>query len=92
MDEVFSTWTKFRRPKVIIRIGKPIGPFESHGNGKQRRENLEIIGTMIMQSIADLIPPEKHGYLSDDPDIRSQVVDYPWDDKPEGEVDSMNVR
>jgi len=92
MDEVFSSLSKFRRPKVIIKIGKPIGPFEIEGKGKQRRRSLVNIGTAIMQSIADLIPPEKHGYLSDDPEIRAQVVDYPWDEKPEGEVDAMNVR
>ena len=92
MDEVFSELAKFRRPKVAIRIGKPIGPFDVSLKGKQRREKLEEVGDAMMQKIADLIPPEKHGYLSDDPEIRAQVVDYPWDDKPEGEVDAMNVR
>ena len=92
MDEVFSSWAKFRRPKVMIRIGSPIGPFETTGSGKQRRQQLEEIGNTIMKSIADLIPVDKHGYLSDDPEIRAQVVDYPWDDTPEGEVGPMNVR
>lgn len=92
MDEVFSELAKFRRPKVVIKIGEPFGPFDVSVKGKQRREKLREIGNVMMQKIADLIPPEKHGYLSDDPEIRAQVVDYPWDDKPEGEVDAMNVR
>lgn len=92
MDDVFSSLAKLHRPKVIIRIGEPIGPFETHGKGKQRREELKEIGDAIMQSIADLIPPDKHGYLSADPEIRAQVVDYPWDENPEGEVEAMNVR
>jgi 1-acyl-sn-glycerol-3-phosphate acyltransferase len=92
MDEVFSELAKFRSPKVVINIGGPFGPFDVSLKGKQRREKLGEIGNVMMQKIADLIPPEKHGYLSDDPEIRAQVVDYPWDDKPEGEVDAMNVR
>ncbi|NIV10669.1 MAG: hypothetical protein GWN62_05060 [Aliifodinibius sp.] len=92
MDEFFSTWAKFRRPKLIIRIGKPIGPIEVSGRGKDRRKKLDELGTLMMRKIAELIPPDKHGYLSDDPEVRAQVVDYPWDEKPEGEVDAMNVR
>jgi 1-acyl-sn-glycerol-3-phosphate acyltransferase len=92
MDEVFSTWGKIRRPKVVIRIGEPFGPLDTPGKGKQRRAELELNGEIIMKSIADLIPEEKHGYLSDDPEIRSRVIDYPWEDKPEGDVDAMNVR
>ncbi len=92
MDEVFEKLGKFKRAKVKIRIGKPIGPFEVTEKGTKRREKLEQIGVTIMQRIADLIPPEKHGFLSDDPELRAQVVEYPWEDKPEGEVEGMNVR
>lgn len=92
MDKVFESLGKFRRQKVKIRIGKPIGPFSVKAKGRERREALEAIGGQIMQSIADLIPPEKHGYLSDDPEIRAQVVEYPWDEKREGEVEAMNRR
>jgi len=92
MDEVFESLRKFKRKKVMIRIGKPIGPFTVNARGKEKREALQVIGDQIMQSIADLIPPGKHGYLSDDPEIRAQVVDYPWEDQREGEVEAMNVR
>ena len=92
MDRVFESLGKFRRQKVKIRIGKPIGPFAVKAKGKQRREALDAIGDEIMQSIADLIPPEKHGYLSDDPELRAQVVEYPWDENSEGDVEAMNRR
>ena len=91
MDEVFSSLAKFKRQKVKIIVGESIGPFDVQEKGKKRREKLEEIGNEIMQSIAELIPEQKHGFLSDDPEIRARVVDYPWDDKPEGEVDPMNV-
>jgi 1-acyl-sn-glycerol-3-phosphate acyltransferase len=92
MDEVFEYLRKFKRKKIKIVVGKPIGPFEVTVKGKQKREELDRIGNEIMQSIADLIPEERWGYLSDDSDIRAQVVEYPWGEKPEGEVDAMNVR
>ena len=92
MDEVFESLAKFKRPRVSIRVGKPFGPFEVTARGRQRREQLEEIGDQIMQQIADLLPPEKHGYLSDDPELRAQVMDYPWDSQVEGEVEGTNVR
>lgn len=92
MDEVFSTLAKLKKPKVKITIGEPIGPFTVQEKGKKRRKKLEEIGVRMMESIAALIPEEKHGFLSADPEIRAQVVDYPWDEKPEGEVGAMNVR
>lgn len=92
MDDVFATLGKFRRPKVKIRIGKPLGPYQVSEKGIARRKHLEEIGLTIMQRIAELIPKEKHGFLSDDPELRAQVVEYPWEDKPEGEVEAMNMR
>jgi 1-acyl-sn-glycerol-3-phosphate acyltransferase len=93
MDEVFENLAKFRRARVKIRIGKPFGPFEVKGKGRQKREQLDNIGDTIMQHIADLIPPEKHGYLSDDPELRAEALkEYPWDLQVEGEVEGTNVR
>lgn len=92
MDNVFEALAKFRRAKVKIRIGKPFGPFEVRSRGREKRKQLDDIGDQIMQSIADLIPPEKHGYLSDDPALRAEVMDYPWENQIEGEVDGTNVR
>ena len=93
MDEVFEKLGKFRRPRVKIVVGEPFGPFEVRTKGKERRAELNRISNVIMRKIADLIPAEKHGYLSDDPKLRAEVVDYPWEDSREGEVEeSFNVR
>ena len=92
MDEVFENLGKFRRGKARIRIGKPIGPFRVKGRGRLRRKQLDEIGDNMMREIADLIPPEKHGYLSDNPQLRAEVVEYLWDDAVEGEVEGTNVR
>ena len=92
MDEVFSSLGKFRRKKVTIRIGKPFGPYTVTEKGRERRERLDEIGDEVMRKIANLIPADKHGYLSDDPKLRAEAIDYPWDDSPEGEVEAMNVR
>lgn len=92
MDEVFSKLGRFKRPKIRIRIGKPIGPFEVTEKGPSKRQRLDEIGDVVMQEIAALIPAEKHGYLSDDPQLRAEVVEFPWDKEKEGEVEVMNVR
>lgn len=93
MDEVFEKLGKFRRPKVKIVVGEVFGPYEVETKGKERKEMLIQIGDEIMMKIASLIPEEKHGYLSDDPELRAEVVEYPWGKSREGEVDeAFNVR
>ncbi|MFK7804251.1 MAG: lysophospholipid acyltransferase family protein [Anaerolineae bacterium] len=71
----------FNRPTVTLRVGKPFGPFEVTGRGKERRAQLDQIGSEIMQKIAELIPPEKRGIYSDDPKLvkaAEAVSEFPW--------------
>ena len=87
--EALPTLFRGRRPKVTIRVGEPFGPFEVAGKGRERREQLDEIGHEIMRHIAELIPPEKRGYYSDDPAIREAAKGteiYPWGDQIEGKV------
>ena len=91
MDEVFECLGKFKRAKVKIRLGKPFGPFNTSEGGRNREE-LNKIGNIIMQRIADLLPAEKHGYLSTDPVLRAEVMDFPWEQSEEGSVEATNVR
>jgi 1-acyl-sn-glycerol-3-phosphate acyltransferase len=82
MEDLFPTLRKGKRPTVKVRVGEVIGPFNTSGRGKERREQLDEIGHTIMRKIADLIPPEKRGYYSDDPAIREAAKGteiYPWD-------------
>ena len=84
--EVFPSLRKGRHAHVTVRIGEPIGPFRASGRGKDRRQQLDEIGHEIMQHIAELIPPERRGYYSDDPAIRAAARGteiYPWDQEPE---------
>jgi 1-acyl-sn-glycerol-3-phosphate acyltransferase len=78
-----------KRPTVHIRIGKPIGPFQASGRGRERRAQLKEISRTIMRSIADLLPDRYRGYLAEDPAFREAArgtEQYPWDDKVEGQV------
>ena len=59
-----------RRAPVTLNIGEPFGPFTSASNGRPSREELDEMGHVIMRRIAELIPPEKRGFYSDDPAIR----------------------
>ena len=85
--DVFPRLRRGRRQHVVVRVGEPIGPFSAPGRGRQRRARLEEIGHEIMKSIADLLPVERRGYYSDDPDVRAAAAGldfFPWDEEPEG--------
>lgn len=82
-----------KRPPVHVRVGPAIGPFHAEGRGRVRRESLDQIGEIIMQSIADLLPDRFRGYLAEDPAVRQAARGtevYPWGDKVEGEVKGNN--
>lgn len=95
MDEVFSSIGRLNQARIAIRIGRPFGPFKVTGKGRKRREQLNELGHEIMRRIAELIPPEKRGYLSTDPQLLAEakkVEKYPWADRREGEVKGTNIR
>ena len=77
-DRLFHQW----RPKLTIKIGKPIGPFVVNSKGKARRDVLEIHGEQIMQHIAQLLPPDCHGIFSKDAILKEQakeVSSFPFE-------------
>jgi 1-acyl-sn-glycerol-3-phosphate acyltransferase len=59
-----------RRAPVTLNIGKPFGPLTNGASGRPSRAELDEIGHSIMRRIAELIPPERRGFYSDDPAIR----------------------
>jgi 1-acyl-sn-glycerol-3-phosphate acyltransferase len=84
--DVFPSLAKGQRARVTVRIGKLFGPFRVEARGRERRRQLDEIGHEIMQHIAELIPPERRGYYSDDPVIRAAAQGteiYPWDEDSE---------
>lgn len=82
MDKMFPLkFNLFRRTKITIRVGKPFGPFEVTGRGKERRTQLDDIGDEIMRKISELLPAEKRGLWADDPTLVEEakaVSEYPW--------------
>ena len=75
-----------KRPKITMRFGKPFGPFYRNKSDRPSREELDEIGDTIMRNIADLIPPERRGFYSNDPAIREAARGteiYPWENKSE---------
>lgn len=86
LTEVFPRFREGKRARVILRIGKPFGPFQATGRGRRRREQLDEVGHKIMHRIAELLPPERRGHYSKDPEIRKAAQGteiYPWDEMPE---------
>lgn len=79
-----------KRPRAVVKIGKPVGPFKVTGKGRERRKQLDEIGLKLMKAIAALIPDSYRGFLADDPEIRKQAQGtevYPWEDLIEGQVE-----
>jgi 1-acyl-sn-glycerol-3-phosphate acyltransferase len=79
-----------KRPKAVVKIGKPVGPFSTTGRGRERREQLDQIGIDLMKSIAALLPDNYRGFLAEDPATRSAAQgteEYPWENLVEGEVE-----
>ena len=79
--DIFPGVRRRRRARVTVQIGEPLGPFRAGGRGQKRRRQLDEIGHEIMTAIAELIPPERRDYYSDDPAIRAaarETAVYPW--------------
>jgi 1-acyl-sn-glycerol-3-phosphate acyltransferase len=86
LTEIFPSLRRGRRARATVRIGKPFGPFEVSGRGRERRRQLDELSHEIMRRISELIPPERRGFYSDDPAIREAAKGteiYPWEDEPE---------
>ena len=84
--DIFPSLRRGKRARATIRIGKPFGPYQTSGRGRERRRQLDEIGHEIMRRIADLIPPERRGHYSEDPGIRAAAKGtevYPWDAAPD---------
>ena len=78
-----------KRAKIKFQIGKPFGPLKVDGRGRERRRQLDAHGHQIMRNIAELLPEDKRGSYSDNPDIRASAKEfeaYPWEEKLEGDV------
>jgi len=86
-DELFPRIRKGKRGKITVRIGKPFTPENIDARTRADREKIDQLGHNLMHRIAELIPPERRGFYSDDPAIREAAKGteiYPWDDMQEG--------
>lgn len=81
LTELFPSIRRGRRGKIILNIGKPFGPFYVGERGETDRQRLDDLGHEFMRRIAELIPPEKRGFYSEDAAIREAALPaaaYPW--------------
>jgi 1-acyl-sn-glycerol-3-phosphate acyltransferase len=60
-DDFMSRALHFKRPKLEMRIGKPLSLPLVEGKGAARRDALQINADQIMQAIAELMPAEYRG-------------------------------
>jgi 1-acyl-sn-glycerol-3-phosphate acyltransferase len=79
-----------KKPRAVVKIGKPIGPFKTTGRGRERRAQIDQIGLELMKAIAALLPDHFRGFLAQDPANREGARGteiYPWENLVEGEVE-----
>lgn len=69
-DEIWSYIARGIRPKVLVKIGKPFGPYNLPSDKDQKKIALKNIGDEVMCRIAALLPPQAHGEFKDDPRIQ----------------------
>ncbi len=55
-------WVMFHRPRVAVHIGRPFRL--SAREGISDKEHLKELSDEIMEHIAELLPPEYHGYYA----------------------------
>jgi 1-acyl-sn-glycerol-3-phosphate acyltransferase len=82
LTEMFSNVRQGKRGKVTINIGKPFGPYDLDMRDRSTRQQMEDIGHDIMRHIAQLLPPERHGFYSNDQAVREAAKGteiYPWE-------------
>jgi 1-acyl-sn-glycerol-3-phosphate acyltransferase len=85
--DVFPALRKGKRAKVTVRFGKPFGPLTLERRDASIRERMDEIGHEMMRNIAPLLPPERRGFYSDNPEIRAAAKGtevYPWELVAEG--------
>lgn len=78
---IFPKLRRGKRARVTLKIGRPFGPLYVSERGETDRDRLEEIGHEMMRQIGQLIPPERRGYYSEDPEIRQAAQGtekYPW--------------
>jgi 1-acyl-sn-glycerol-3-phosphate acyltransferase len=76
---------RFRRPRVVMNIGKMIPPVSLDVPGKNRKELLAENANMIMEQVTQLIPEEERGirllpYVHERFDFRLMVRDASGND------------
>jgi 1-acyl-sn-glycerol-3-phosphate acyltransferase len=93
LTELFPSLLRFRRARVTVRIGRPIGPFDSVERGRAGRKEIERVGETIMCRIAELIPPERRGVYSEDPKLQeaAAAMAYPWERRKETKRDRSSI-
>jgi len=82
VTDLFSNLLRFRRARITVRIGVAFGPFEGVPSGRAGREEIDRVGRVMMERIAELLPEERRGVLSRDEVIRESAAEaavYPWE-------------
>jgi 1-acyl-sn-glycerol-3-phosphate acyltransferase len=73
-DDFFNRAILLKRPRVEIRIGKPIHLPPIEGKGEARRASRQRNVDLIMARIAALLPEDYRGVYADHPILKTQTA------------------
>lgn len=80
--EGFHRLFKERRPKLLIRIGKPLGPFNQFQESGSHQKAYRAVGNSVMEAIAEMLPEDARGVYSKNEAVREQAMrsaEYPFE-------------
>jgi 1-acyl-sn-glycerol-3-phosphate acyltransferase len=63
-DDMLERALRAERPRLELRVGKPFHLPPIEGSAKERRETRKRNADLVMLKIAELLPPEYHGYYA----------------------------
>ncbi|HWQ46507.1 MAG TPA: lysophospholipid acyltransferase family protein [Longilinea sp.] len=84
--EIFPAFKNGKRATVEMRFGPVFGPYDLTPEKMRDRDTLDELGHDMMRHVADLLPPEKRGWYSNDPALHAAGVEaarYPFADNPD---------
>lgn len=75
-DDFLRDALKGKRPRIGMKIGKPLRLPPIRGKGEERRKMRQENADTIMVHLAALLPPEYHGYYANHPKLLALLNEH----------------
>ena len=69
-EKLHAEWKRFRRPRIVVRVGEPFVLPQVHG--RHKTEQLQAMSDQVMCRIAALVHEDLRGVYADHPACRAE--------------------